>query len=264
MLERVVALAEAAEGAGFDSFWVSDQEAPEARAGTGPPRLEAYSLLGAIAVRTNRLRLGVVPLEGERRPPSMVAKIVTGIDVISHGRGILTVGRHDEADDQDEAQADALRVGRAMLHDEVPSVIGSVYSIREAFNRPRPVQVGGVPVVALLGADRSALRDTSAAIASLADALLVVGGGDEARAVCAQVRPAPLRGTGGTGSGGFGTQVIAMASDRRGSARDGMEDSVRGLFDAGVDGCLIPVGMDTSPGRISDLAEAVQEWRVAP
>ena len=49
---------------------------------------------------------------------------------------------------------DALKVGRAMLHDEVPTVSGPVYSIQDAFNRPQPVQVGGVPVVALLGADR--------------------------------------------------------------------------------------------------------------
>ncbi len=196
-----MALAVAAEAAGFDSFWVTDHGTSEGR--VGPPRLEAYSLLGAIAVRTSRLRLGALPLDGERRPPSMVAKIVTGVDVISHGRGILTIGRHD-GDRRDEAMVDALKVGRAMLHDEVPTVSGPVYSIQDAFNRPQPVQVGGVPVVALLGAD----RPLPSATPSLADAVLVVGGPDRVRAVRAS---------------GFVGEVIGVAApgDRVGSGRHG-------------------------------------------
>ena len=159
VFERIALLAEAAERAGFDSFWVTDTPPPGGpEAGSaGHGGLEAYSLLGALATRTQTMRLGAVPLgpSAGGRPPSMVVKIVTGIDVISHGRGIVTFAMAsngdrggDEGSDGDVRRvAEALRVGRTMLEDEAPTFAGSIYTVDRAFNRPGPVQKGGVPLV---------------------------------------------------------------------------------------------------------------------
>ena len=87
LLARAVAVAVAAERAGATSLWVVEPSA-------GPPGAvpyEAYSLLGALAVRTGAIHLGVVADRGQRRPPSILAKIVTGVDVLAHGRAVLSL-----------------------------------------------------------------------------------------------------------------------------------------------------------------------------
>ena len=81
LLEAAAAAVGVAERAGIGSVWVSESPAP---VGAATP-FEAYSLLGALAVRSDRVRLGTVADGAERRAPSILAKIVTGVDVISTG-----------------------------------------------------------------------------------------------------------------------------------------------------------------------------------
>ncbi|MGH9096817.1 MAG: LLM class flavin-dependent oxidoreductase, partial [Acidimicrobiales bacterium] len=91
--ERLASLARRAEASGFDSVWVTDDGGAVPKPPGGFELLfEAYSLLGALAIRTESVGLGVVPRGPTVRSPSMVAKIVTGIDVISHGRALLSLG----------------------------------------------------------------------------------------------------------------------------------------------------------------------------
>src|SRR5664279_6125836 len=110
MLARAAAVAEAAERAGFDSLFVSESPGSPTRllptdAGRSPvPRgdaFELYSLLGALAARSRSLHLGAVPFGAERRAPAVLAKIVTTVDVISHGRGVLALGWEAEPGGQE-------------------------------------------------------------------------------------------------------------------------------------------------------------------
>jgi alkanesulfonate monooxygenase SsuD/methylene tetrahydromethanopterin reductase-like flavin-dependent oxidoreductase (luciferase family) len=83
----------AADYAGLDTVWVSDhllQAAP----GTDrdEPMLEAYSTLGYLAGVTSRIRLGTMVAAATFRPPALLVKAVTTLDVLSGGRAWLGIG----------------------------------------------------------------------------------------------------------------------------------------------------------------------------
>ena len=93
LFDHVAGLATAAEASGFDSVWVMDHFF-QLRHSAGPdqPMLEAYTLLGALAARTERVQLGTLVTGVTYRNPGILAKIVTTLDVISKGRAILGIG----------------------------------------------------------------------------------------------------------------------------------------------------------------------------
>jgi len=93
MFETVAEHAVAADDAGYTSLWVMDHffQLPPL-GGPDQPILEAYTLLGALAARTNRVQLGTLVTGVTYRNPAMLAKMVTTLDVISKGRAILGIG----------------------------------------------------------------------------------------------------------------------------------------------------------------------------
>ena len=101
--ERTVSVARAAENAGLDTVWVADhpiQSDPASR--PDEPMLEAYTLLGLLAGHTHRVRLGTLVTGVTFRPPALLVKAVTTLDVISGGRAWLGIGagyNGDEARD---------------------------------------------------------------------------------------------------------------------------------------------------------------------
>lgn len=87
---------EAAEAAGFDAISVADHVWLHPIVG-GPLQnhLEAYTTLGYIAARTNRVRLLALATAAPYRPAGMLAKMVTTLDVLSGGRALLGIGSGD-------------------------------------------------------------------------------------------------------------------------------------------------------------------------
>jgi F420-dependent oxidoreductase-like protein len=97
-LGRVV---EAADRAGLDTVWVADhllQADPTAPAGD-TEMLEAYTTLGFLAARTERVRLGTMVTGVTFRPPALLVKAVTTLDVLSGGRAWLGIGAGHERDE---------------------------------------------------------------------------------------------------------------------------------------------------------------------
>src|ERR1700735_1922856 len=92
-LDGVAAMAPAAEETGYDSVWVMDHfyQLPP-MGGPSQPMLDAYTLLGALAMRTSKVRLGTMVTGVTYRNPAHLAKIVTTLDIISAGRAILGIG----------------------------------------------------------------------------------------------------------------------------------------------------------------------------
>lgn len=148
----LIELAVAAEESGaFDALWVGDSLLAK-------PRLEAVTLLSALAGATRRLRLGVGCLATfVHRHPVLFAHQWASLDVLSQGRAWLAVclGGPDE---QSKAQAlehavmgvrASERVGRleegivilrTLFEQERASHAGQFYRFEDVTLQPRPVQ----------------------------------------------------------------------------------------------------------------------------
>jgi alkanesulfonate monooxygenase SsuD/methylene tetrahydromethanopterin reductase-like flavin-dependent oxidoreductase (luciferase family) len=81
----LLALAERAEGLGFDSIWAGDSLLAR-------PRHEPLALLAAVAARVRRAELGTAVLLPALRNPVLLAHQVATLDQIAEGRLILGVG----------------------------------------------------------------------------------------------------------------------------------------------------------------------------
>src|SRR5437879_2758993 len=135
LFDRVVENARAAEAAGFDLVTVMDHFY-QIR-GIGPetePMMEAYTTLSALATQTSRVKLGTLVTGVTYRNPALLAKMVTTLDVISHGRAILGIGaawcdvEHDGygfafpgARERLDRLEEAVQICRGMLRDERPT-----------------------------------------------------------------------------------------------------------------------------------------------
>lgn len=169
VVDALVTVGLAAESAGFASLWIAEQR----------HRIpgEPYSLLGALATATERIHLGAWTDGPDRRAPSLVAKLVTGIDVISHGRALLA-WRGDATDRDGAARLDeGLRIARAVASGSGPTVIGRFWSVDRAVNRPQPVQVGGVPSVAVVTGSGPWRSDLLTTAVPSADVVVIDGEG---------------------------------------------------------------------------------------
>ena len=89
--DDVVAIANDARAAGFTRLWVSDHLFNDADAET-TDCLEAWSLLAALAVKTEGIRIGAMVTCQSYRNPALLAKIAADVDIISGGRLEFGVG----------------------------------------------------------------------------------------------------------------------------------------------------------------------------
>jgi alkanesulfonate monooxygenase SsuD/methylene tetrahydromethanopterin reductase-like flavin-dependent oxidoreductase (luciferase family) len=238
LVDRAVAAAAAAPAAN-GSLWVSEPHA----VGTAVVPYEAYSLLGALAVRTEGVRLGVVAEGTQRRAPSILAKIVTGVDVISHGRAVLSLDA-DGGDGTDAGRlSEALDVSRAVLEDDLPTFTGRIYAVAGAVNRPAPVQTGGVPIVVFLRGHGPDLGQLLEVAVPTADAVVMTDGPAAVRAavdaVARHTRP---------------VEVLALVPPG-GTAPSGTVDA---LASAGATGFLVGVPWPWDTEAVGALADRVR------
>jgi len=90
---ELAAVAAAADEAGVDTVWVADHVLQaDPTAGADTEMLEACTTLGFVAARTERVRLGTMVAAATFRPPSLLVKAVTTLDVLSGGRAWFGVG----------------------------------------------------------------------------------------------------------------------------------------------------------------------------
>jgi F420-dependent oxidoreductase-like protein len=172
LFDEVVDLATTAEDAGYDSVWVMDHffQLPPL-GGPTQPMLEAYTLLGGLAARTSRVKLGALVTGVTYRNPAHLAKIVTTLDIISGGRAILGIGaawydvEHDglgftfpEAPERLSRLEEALQICRAMFTETSPTFDGDYYRIHEAWNVPPPLQTGGPTILIGGGGEKRTLK----------------------------------------------------------------------------------------------------------
>ena len=154
-VERVVrwpeylAIARAAEEAGFDSIWVGDHlyyGPPTPRPEAGP--WEAWTTLSALAQATERVHLGPLVACAGFHPPGLIAKMASTIDEISGGRFVLGIGSgwNDRefrafsipADKRVSRFEEAFAIIRGLLDGERVTFDGRYFTAEDAVLLPPP------------------------------------------------------------------------------------------------------------------------------
>jgi alkanesulfonate monooxygenase SsuD/methylene tetrahydromethanopterin reductase-like flavin-dependent oxidoreductase (luciferase family) len=90
--DAVIEEARRADEQGFDSVWLSDHILATNGQHKADGPLDLFMLMTAVAAVTRRTRLAWASLNLTLRPPLLFAKMLTTLDVISHGRLICTFG----------------------------------------------------------------------------------------------------------------------------------------------------------------------------
>src|SRR5438128_1345519 len=75
----------------IEHAWLFDHLMPIGGDPDGPI-FEGWTLLSALAAQTGRLRLGLLVTSNRFRPPAMLAKIATTVDIVSGGRLDFGIG----------------------------------------------------------------------------------------------------------------------------------------------------------------------------
>ncbi len=162
LFPTVVAQAREAEAAGFDSVFVMDHFYQLPMLGTpDQPMLEAYTALGALATATERVALGTLVTGNTYRNPTLLAKAITTLDVVSQGRAVLGIGtgwfelEHTSLGfefgtftERFAKLDEALQIILPMLRGERVTVAGQYYRTQDAMAVPRfgdriPLMIGG-------------------------------------------------------------------------------------------------------------------------
>lgn len=164
---EVLEVSLAADELGFNSLWVGDHFflPREFYEKTGwdpdkPNKLDAWTLLSALATQTKRIRLGarVSPLPFYE--PAKLAKIVATVDIISEGRVNFGVGAgwfRDEAvsygvywgrhEERISRMLEALEIVlKLWVEEDKVTYIGKFYRVVEAPFWPKPIQKPHPPI----------------------------------------------------------------------------------------------------------------------
>jgi probable F420-dependent oxidoreductase len=152
----------AIEALGFDSVWTGEHMLFHG------PVSDGLITLAAFAGRTSRLKIGsainLLPL----RPPVVVAKAVSTLDIVSQGRFIFGVGVGGEFPQEFEACGvphrergrranEAIEICRRLWTEDHVTYAGKIFQLHDVTMLPKPVQPGGPPII-VSGRSEAAIR----------------------------------------------------------------------------------------------------------
>jgi F420-dependent oxidoreductase-like protein len=162
----------AADDAGFayisvmDHFWQIGM--------LGPPEhemLEAYTTLGFIAANTSRATLHTLVTGVVYRPPGLLAKIVTTLDVLSGGRAMLGIGaawnEHEARGlgfpfppvaERFERLEETIQICQLMWRGDEKAYRGKHYLLERTLNSPQALSTPHPPIMIGGSGERKTLR----------------------------------------------------------------------------------------------------------
>ena len=156
--EEILARVRLAEEAGFDGAWVFDHFSALYGDRDGPC-LEAWTLLGALAAHTSRIRLGPLVTGVTHRHPSVLTTEIVTVDHVSGGRVEAGLGAawnqrehrslgmaFPSTKERMQRLEETIEVFRLLTSGEPVSYQGRHYQLDDARYRPLPVQRPHPPI----------------------------------------------------------------------------------------------------------------------
>ena len=172
LVDGLAGLSAAIDDTDLDTVWVTDhliQADPSSM--FGAEMLEAYSTLGYLAARTQRVRLGAMVSPVTFRAPSLLIKQVTTLDVLSNGRAWLGIGAgyHEEearamglllppVGERFEALEETLVLAKQMWRGDTTPFVGRHYRLDNPISNPRPTTQPHPPILIGGAGERKTLR----------------------------------------------------------------------------------------------------------
>ena len=154
-----LALAQTAERLGFDALFRSDHYF-SAQGVAGRGSTDAWTLLGALAARTERIRLGTLVSPVTFRLPALLAKSAATVDEISAGRVDIGMGAGWWTEEHTQfgfpfpptlerfaMLEEQLQIVDGLLTEDRFSFHGAHYTLEEAEFLPKPVQRPRPPIL---------------------------------------------------------------------------------------------------------------------
>ena len=151
---RTLDVARLAEALGFESVWLYDHLHTVPKP-TEEITFESFTSLTALAMATDRVRLGHVVVCTAFRNPALLAKMICTMDVISGGRMELGIGAGWKRDEwlaygygfpetkqRLDTLADHLEIIKRSLGPGRATYAGEHASVEGAINVPKPIQEG--------------------------------------------------------------------------------------------------------------------------
>ena len=188
--QRIVAAAEAAEGLGYSTIWVIDHLVLPAKVEGGyafnplDPFLEPITVLGALALKTTRVKLGTAVLVLPYRHPIYTAKSLATVDVLSGGRLVVGVGAgwmEPEFNalgvpiaERGSRTNETIDILKALWTEDTPSYAGRHFQFSNIKFVPQPVQKPRPPIL-IGGMTKGALQR----VARRGDGWIALGKGPE-------------------------------------------------------------------------------------
>ena len=143
----------------IEHAWAFDHFIPLGPDPTGP-QLEGWTLLAALAARTERLRVGLMVTGIIYRHPAVLAKMGATVDIISHGRLDFGIGAGwNELEcrmygiplyppgERIRRLGEACEVIKRLWTETVANFDGKYYQLKDARCEPKPVQKPNPPFV---------------------------------------------------------------------------------------------------------------------
>jgi len=154
----------------FTHAWLFDHFNPIVGRVDGPC-YEGWTMLGALAAQTERLRMGLMVAGNTYRNPAVHAHIAATVDLISKGRLDFGVGagwnvyEHEsmgiplyEPAERIRRLGEACEIAKLLFTKDVSSFDGKYYQLKEARLEPKPVQKPYPPFVIGGGGEQLTLR----------------------------------------------------------------------------------------------------------
>jgi F420-dependent oxidoreductase-like protein len=251
-----------AEAAGIHSLWPMDHFFQIPVVGrSDEPMLEGWTTLAWMAGRTRSLQLGTLVTGVHHRPPGLLAKVATTLDVLSGGRAWLGIGagwNEEESRglglpfpplaERFERLEESLEILHRMFDGDATAYQGRHYRLERPLNVPRPVR--RPPILVGGGGERKTLR----LVARYADACNLFERADLRR------KFEVLRGHCEDVGRPFDA-VVRTTTGRLGDDRDlgRVVERFASLAELGIDLALVDLPDAHGPGVFDFLAELVRE-----